>query len=1041
MYVILSRLFNIKREEAGLSLLYALSALLIGFFISGFDILAHVIFFHSNTTYSFPIIYISAGVFGLGIFIIYSIALRKLTTRFFVLVNFIATLVILVIVYVGVLIQTMPYSNYLPIVVMFPVNILFVMAFWRYGRSLFHAEQTKQVFPLAELFFYLGIIIGGVSYLTGLLDRGLHFNVQVLVITIFLVIILFFIKRKVHANNLVFNQHEEVFVPVKSVFIFFRSKFTIYLFIFGVISSLIAFLLHFQFMSEANSSFPYIGSLSKFYGLYFIITAIGFLVFDRLIIHKILYSYDSPYSLVLIPVLLGIMVVLYFSIEYGVGYASIEELTLSFILLIFIKVVYETSKNSMQVPSLRCLFNSLDIRYQQIIFSRVEGVLVMLGMIISGGIVYFYYRYMEPYTSYTLIGIFVLSLVWIVISVKLIKLYRKALENNIRKIKFSPSQKAHLDSFDEQIRNVINTNDPNKLLVAMEVLAKVQPLLYEKMLVRLLPLDKRLRKYAVERIQELKLWSYLPQLKQSYEHYGEEDIKEVIIGFEQCLDIIKQYDDIDRVLRSDDLANKLCIASYVSSCDNTDVNRYLNTLARDFEPQLQESALRSIARLSDNEHVQLLMEHLLSDEYAAYAFDALVNIGDSALDALERLFAAPDIDEIYLTRVVRVYGKIGSAKAIEYLLKKLDSPNMLVVQQAIFALKESKFQATANKVKRMTVIILKVITSLVQNLYTLDTLKGKKQYRRLYEAMEKEVALNYQHLFDLLSMTYNHNAIQSVYRLFQHGNRSEISHAIELIDEMIEEEIKVVLFPLLEDISNKERIKKLQYYFPNDRQNYEDLLISIITRDYNQLSLYPRAIAMLMLAQKKNKTVPQELIFSLYHPNKLIFETAAYVTEVMEPGYLLSIRNRIEPDLHEQLQQTNKNIWDENSSLLVENVEFLDQVVLLNTLTEDVLIKFAIALKWFTFKKGEKLLLTLRRKEFSLFFVKEGALKNKKGLKVNLVKGRKYQLFNAEILFATGNDEFVFSSDSVVGAINKSALDNCLFDHIDVAKNILKTIE
>ena len=45
------------------------------------------------------------------------------------------------------------------------------------------------------------------------------------------------------------------------------------------------------------------------------------------------------------------------------------------------------------------------------------------------------------------------------------------------------------------------------------------------------------------------------------------------------------------------------------------------------------------------------------------------------------------------------------------------------------------------------------------------------------------------------------------------GSDTDISFAIELLDQIVNEEIKQVFFPVVENISVKERFKQLQYFF------------------------------------------------------------------------------------------------------------------------------------------------------------------------------------------------------------------------------------
>ena len=104
----------------------------------------------------------------------------------------------------------------------------------------------------------------------------------------------------------------------------------------------------------------------------------------------------------------------------------------------------------------------------------------------------------------------------------------------------------------------------------------------------------------------------------------------------------------------------------------------------------------------------------------------------------------------------------------------------------------------------------------------------------LQEALESEIADNYITLYHLLSLAYNPTSIGNIKNLLMEGSDTDISFAIELLDQIVNEEIKQVFFPVVENISVKERFKQLQYFFQAVRETPEELIQDIITRDFNR---------------------------------------------------------------------------------------------------------------------------------------------------------------------------------------------------------------
>ena len=58
----------------------------------------------------------------------------------------------------------------------------------------------------------------------------------------------------------------------------------------------------------------------------------------------------------------------------------------------------------------------------------------------------------------------------------------------------------------------------------------------------------------------------------------------------------------------------------------------------------------------------------------------------------------------------------------------------------------------------------------------------------------------------MLSLAYNPTSIGNIKNMLLEGSDTDISFAIELLDQIVNEEIKQVFFPIVENISVKEQV-------------------------------------------------------------------------------------------------------------------------------------------------------------------------------------------------------------------------------------------
>ena len=106
---------------------------------------------------------------------------------------------------------------------------------------------------------------------------------------------------------------------------------------------------------------------------------------EKVLIRKILYSYDSPYSLVLIPAAIGLAIIAAILVNLLAGSsATITRFTYVFLMIAMIKIGYQIMREAIELPSLKVLFRTLDVRFHNVIIPRVEGTLRMVGIGIAG---------------------------------------------------------------------------------------------------------------------------------------------------------------------------------------------------------------------------------------------------------------------------------------------------------------------------------------------------------------------------------------------------------------------------------------------------------------------------------------------------------------------------------------------------------------------------------------------------------------------------------------------------------------------------------
>jgi ATP:ADP antiporter, AAA family len=1042
-----------NRQEIFMLVLTSLQALCIGAFVSLFNIGSHVLFFQSWEPSRIPVAFIISGVFGLALFTLYSFFSNRVFFRTFVFCSllFIFLLNLLLFLFYDI---TTSFTFWgipvmLPFTLTIPFTILVMILFRRSLNSVFTAAQHRRISPVIRMSLMAGIV--GASYL---LVGALFVHFDILLISgvsslcIGIAATLQLLINYLHRSSGVFSQAPRRLGVLRSRFYeMFYSRYTLLLVFFVLISAVAGFILHFHFITETRVNYPNTIGLAKFFGFF---TGTMFLFVysvERFLIRKILYSYDSPYSLVLIPSLLTLVAIASLLVDLLVGQSpAFARFSFGFLMVAMLKVGYETTYEAIELPSLRVLFRTLDLRFSNAVIPRLEGSFRMAALLIAGVLVMVLLTLDMGRSLFINLTLLFLFLVWIPVAIFLVRSYQNALRETIRRLKASKrSIEQELLNIDEKSHSLINSNNPVKSINTLSIIEKLEPLTHEKHLVSLLATQSEaLQDYLLKRIDENALLSSLPKLKelQLALHHRQHNgyLHKLINRFEIKLSVGITRKSIDNLVFSKTLTDRILAAEIIGNSEMQDCGDHLLQLTRDIEPEVKFASVKAMARLANPNHSYALIGYLTTPAYYPYAFEALIKIGDPALQLMEQAFLLPDSDNILLSRIVRIYGKIGTPAAIDCLLGKVENQNRTIARQALLALREAKFQATPGNINRILNDIVRLINIMSWNFAAFASIQKYRRFHLLQEAFQSEIHDNYNTLYHLLSLAYNPTSIGNIKNMLVDGNDTDISFAIELLDQVVNEEIKQVFFPVVENLPVKERFKQLQYFFQAAKEPPENLIRDIITRDFNQISLYTKSCALVSTLLLEKNVPGQEIIASIFHPSQLIRESAAFVLEKTEPEKLESVYSRLEPGFTSEIRSSLSHVANGIPYLLLDRIRFIKQSARLQEISDDVLIEISRALEIHFLNKDEEFLIKREDVHYAFMILIEGVaqITNSSG---KVFTFEKNDIIYSDIFVEDNTFTLRALTDIRLYSLEQEVLNSLMFDYIDFRNSILEMIE
>lgn len=1030
----------------------SLQAFFLGAFAALFLIASHVFFLDTWTPSDIPQAYIISGLIGVLLFSVYTYFNSRVNFRIFTttctFLLFAGSTALYVFFEFAENINLFGLSVMMPFSLSFPVYFLVMLLFRKQTADILSPNQQRRLTGILRSAFIGGIIAASYG-----LFAAMYLEWDLILILAFcsaftgIAFILQIVISVHHRRSGFFPRNPRRISQLRSRFYeVFYTKYTLLLVAFIMLSALVGFIIHYNFIAETRFNYINSQSLTKFFG--FFTGTMFFFVYlvERFLLRKILYAYDSPYSLVLIPAVLIIASLLALIIDLLVGQSNaFARFSFGFLMVAMLRIGYETTYEAIELPSLKVLFRTLDLRFIGAIKPRALGSIRMISLSLAGLIILVITMLNISRSLFINLTILVLTIIWVPVGIKLIKTYQNALRDHIRRLKSSKRTIGQeMLSIDEKTHFLINSHDPVKSVNTLSVIERLEPLTHEKHLVSLLGTEsQQLRKYLLERIDENALLSSLPHLKQLLPEESPKQnghLTKLVNRFEIKLNAGSSRKSIENLVNSHTLTDRILAAEIIGNSGVGEYADFLLQLIRDFEPEVKLASIKAIARLAHPGHSYVLIGYLTTPVFYPYAFEALIKIGDPALPFMEENFLLPEADNRLLLRIVRIYGKIGTQAAMESLLSKIENQNRSISRHALFALREAKFQASPGNINRILNDIVRLINIMSWNFGAYATVREHNELSLLSDALYTEIEDNYEMLYHLLGLAYNPTSIGNIKLMINEGSDTDISFAIELLDQIVNEEIKQVFFPVVENISVKERFKQLQYFFQFLNDTPENLIVDIITRDFNQISLYVKACAIDSLLKLKHVDANQELLACIFHPNQLIRETAAHVLYQTRPEMLESVHNRLASEHVIEIRSALSHLNDGIPYLLLDRIRFIRNCRPFENISEDVLLEIIRALVVHQMKPNEEFLVKREDVHFAFMIIIEGKAQ------INISSGKvltfaKNDIIYSDILAEDCPYSLKALTDLRFYSLEQEVLNSLMFDYIDFRDTVLEIIE
>jgi HEAT repeat protein len=826
----------------------------------------------------------------------------------------------------------------------------------------------------------------------------------------------------------------------------FKDNYVVLLSLFLIVSVVTLNFNQYIFQNLLNIQYPTQRELTNFLGYFNGVIYLLSLVMQTFLNDKILATYGIRVSLFILPIFSVILALI--SLFTGLFFGAEAVISPIFFLFVALTRLFNSMiRESLENPIFKLLFVPLGSSTRFGIQAKVEGVISEFGRLIAGTFIFAFSLIPFFQITWVLAMVVVLCVLYFLIVQRLNLGYRSKIQS---KLEIIDTSQVRLELGYKEISRILekrltDENTP-RAVFSFKLLEKINPSEVSSW-VNVMMRNTRddARDYAQRRMNEIKGLSVSDQYVIKLDRDAHIDLTKKLLTKAELMSLIESRGNITknriRVLaRSTEVSDRQYAAELLLHSSSDESISYLVELLSDPEPKVRKTAISTAIKINNTEVIFALINNLDDPMFSNQTMNALVLIAGDALTALENSFYRASQNTQIVLRIVQVIGRIGGPRAKEILWSKIDYPNKIVVSQLLVSLGECGFKADASQITRINYAIESDIANIAWNLNTLVTFARTEENPRLIQALVEENQHDIDHIYMLMAMLYDTRSIQLVKENIESGTSEGITYAIELLDVFLSDQLKVKIIPILDDLSNEEKLNRLEIFFPAINLDHKLALKFLINRDFTQSNRWTKVCALEEIGNKRIAEFKLDLIAHLFNPDQMIREMAGWALYKIESEEYHKGTLRLDEITKRSLDARILQNSDQLKLRLFEKVIFFQQLELFSGVSGVALSFLADISKEQKLAAGQFLPIDEKMNN-DFFIVYKGTVRYHE--KNNHVADFATGQFIGEMLTSAGitNSSLLMAKEeSILLKINKDEFYELLSDSVKLADVFLKYI-
>ncbi len=349
-----------------------------------------------------------------------------------------------------------------------------------------------------------------------------------------------------------------------------------------------------------------------------------------------------------------------------------------------------------------------------------------------------------------------------------------------------------------------------------------------------------------------------------------------LIKFAGISGVITAGNHLSSMIASDNEIDRASAAYILGEIGQKNMDQHLFALLNDKSVAVRREAVFAATKIDSNIFIPKLF-YMLFDRSVSFDVEKVLSkLGDRILVPAEDILNNNLESNRLKIEVAKLLGDIRSHKALALLWQTLNSRSDEIRTIALNSMKKliNDFQDFSIDKGELKKLLLKEISQYFQILYSSVTVKKAFKTHHLWDVVDRKLQNCFQRIFSILSLMYGNSLFDNIYFNLTQKFVSNVqrSNALEIVDNIVDKEIRPIIVPLIESSNDEERLKLGYSFFNIKKIQVADIIDEFLLDD----SEWVRSITLYVIAHENFVEIYDRIEIFLYDPSPTVREAALY---------------------------------------------------------------------------------------------------------------------------------------------------------------------